>query len=99
MITLSKPEFACDIFVSIFEDQNGRLVDLDGPGFAIFGRAVIKFGLFACRDASVDLRYEISVEQLEKDHSSAWIHHLLHGCPVFLVPDSVPNKNNQVRIH
>ena len=89
-VALPEPKLAGDVLVPVLEDENGGLVDFDGPVFALLGRAVVHVGLLAGGDAAVDLGDEPAVEQLEEDHSGPRVHDLLNGGAVRLVFHPVP---------
>lgn len=43
------PELSADVFVSVLEQQDGRLVDLDGPVLSSRRAGVINIGLVEAR--------------------------------------------------
>lgn len=69
-----------DIAISVLEDEDGGLVDLDGPVRAVSRRRVVHVGLLARAHAAVDLPHHALVEQLEQDDAGVAVQHL-HPAP------------------
>lgn len=44
-VVLDWPELSTDIFVSVFEQQDGRLVDLDGSAITARGASMVNISL------------------------------------------------------
>lgn len=51
---MSEAMLTADVLVSVFEDKNGRLEDLDGVLLSFWSTSVVDVGLFACAQATYD---------------------------------------------
>mmetsp|Transcript_25148 Transcript_25148/g.59898 ORF Transcript_25148/g.59898 Transcript_25148/m.59898 type:complete len:288 (-) Transcript_25148:407-1270(-) len=76
---------AGDVRVAVSEDEDRRLIHLDGHVAGVRVGAVVDVCLLARGDASVDLREDAAVEHLEEDDPCAGIERLLDRRPVRLV--------------
>ena len=65
VVPVAEPELARDVPVPVFECEDGRLVNLDGPMRMVFRYRMVHVGLFSGGYAPIDLIDHISVEHFE----------------------------------
>ena len=95
VVTAAETVLSGNITISVLEDQNGGLVNLDGTvewrwvwvlgGWCSNGQSSVNVGLLSGRQTTVDLRDDTSIDHLQQDHTSAWIQDLLRCGTITLV--------------
>mmetsp|Transcript_17909 Transcript_17909/g.53816 ORF Transcript_17909/g.53816 Transcript_17909/m.53816 type:complete len:323 (-) Transcript_17909:474-1442(-) len=88
IVSSSIPPFTGDVSLTILEDQDTGLVDLDGCLLhlelttARTQISVVHIGLLTGAHATVDLVDVITIQQTKEDHTSAWVQDLLLCCTI-----------------
>eukprot|EP00968_Pinguiococcus_pyrenoidosus_P026605 scaffold7114_cov264-Pinguiococcus_pyrenoidosus.AAC.9 len=81
-VPVSEAPLSGDVLVSVFEHQDGGLVDLDGQFLTGAAHCVVDVGLLARAEAAVELSQKTPAQHLEEHHSGLRVQHLLARGPL-----------------